>query len=66
MSPRFYSECGRFACAFQNGDRGSRPVGVVVDLGYLKPDDVATCRECSDHVIGELRNLLKAVSRFAS
>jgi len=39
-------------------------LGVVVDLGYLKSDNVAGCRECSDHVVRELRNLLKAVSRF--
>ena len=41
-------------------------LGVVVDLGYLKSDDVAGCRECSDHVVRELQNLLKAVSRFTS
>jgi four helix bundle protein len=41
-------------------------LGVVVDLGYPKPDDVASCRECSDHVVRELQNLLKAVSRFPS
>ena len=41
-------------------------LGMVVDLGYLKSDDVAGCKECSDHVVRELQNLLKAASRFAS
>jgi four helix bundle protein len=41
-------------------------LGVAVDLGDLKPDDVASCRECSDHVVRELQNPLKAVSRFPS
>jgi four helix bundle protein len=36
------------------------PLGVVVVLGDLKPDDVAACRESSDHVVRELQNLLEA------
>jgi four helix bundle protein len=41
-------------------------LGVVVDLGYLRPGDVARCKDCSDHVVRELQNPLKAVSRFPS
>jgi four helix bundle protein len=39
-------------------------LGLVVDLNYAKQDDVAECRKCSDHVVRELQNLLKAVSKF--
>lgn len=39
-------------------------LGLIVDLEYMKNDDVAECRECSDHVVRELQNLLKAVSQF--
>jgi len=39
-------------------------LGLIVDLEYVREVDVADCRECSDHVVRELHNLLKAVSRF--
>jgi four helix bundle protein len=39
---------------------------LIVDLDYVKQDDVADCEDCSDHVVRELQNLLKAVSRFDS
>ncbi|HEX7485676.1 MAG TPA: four helix bundle protein [Vicinamibacterales bacterium] len=37
---------------------------LAVDLGLLSADDAAGCQECSDHVVRELQNLLKAVSGF--
>ncbi len=37
---------------------------LAVDLHYLDGSGVADCQECSDHVVRELQNLLKAVSAF--
>jgi four helix bundle protein len=39
-------------------------LGLAVDLSLLTTDDAAYCRECSDHVVRALQNLLKAVSQF--
>jgi four helix bundle protein len=39
-------------------------LGLIVDLEFVQENDVAGCRECSDHVVRELQNLLKAVSTF--
>jgi four helix bundle protein len=37
---------------------------LAVDLRLLASDEAAHCRECSDHVVRELQNLLKAVTAF--
>ncbi len=37
---------------------------LAVDLKMLKADDAADCRECSDHVVRALQNLLKVVRQF--
>ena len=39
-------------------------LSLAVDLKLLKADDAADCRECSDHVVRALQNLLKAVRQF--
>lgn len=39
-------------------------LGLAVDLEMLRTDDAAHCQECSDRVVRELQNLLKAVGRF--
>jgi four helix bundle protein len=39
-------------------------LGLIVDLGYVTEGDVIDCRIRSDHVVRELQNLLKAVSKF--
>jgi four helix bundle protein len=41
-------------------------LGLIVDLGYLSSNDAFDCRECTDHVVGELQNLLRAISGFDS
>jgi four helix bundle protein len=42
------------------------PLRLAVDLRLLTEDDAAGCQECSDHVVRELQNLLKAVSGFTA
>jgi len=37
---------------------------LTVDLQLLGANDVADCRDCSDHVVRELQNLQKALARF--
>ena len=39
---------------------------LAVDLKLLKAEDATECRECSDHVVRELQNLLKAARQFPS
>jgi four helix bundle protein len=37
---------------------------LVVDLGLLSPQDAATTKECSDHVVRALQKLQQAVRAF--
>jgi four helix bundle protein len=39
-------------------------LALAVDLNLLNADSAADCRECSDHVVREMQNLLKAARQF--